>query len=436
MNDQTDYVSRIKDLYDSLIDDKRFDELELGLNKPNLFEILRIPRREIRHSNFLSWLLDPKGSHGLGDIFLRRFVRKIFSSDKVHELDQIEVSHLDFSNAEVWREWQYIDVLIAFDDVVVCVENKVSSGEHSNQLSRYKTIVEQGYPNRRQAFVYLTPEGDESEEETDTYVELSWKEIVVILERIIAVNVNSMSGPVRTYIADYIVILKRYVIGEDELTDLAKEIYTSHTELLDLLFRNNDSRDIINRIRESHEELFSFIERNKPDLKLEIRAALVEVLEGEKYIVYPSGKYWIDFTTQDLYDLTYQNKIVKKTPTIWFAVGLSPRIALEPYTNITYGPVIGQADEAYDRSKILELASQCYGNERPIAPTTNYAPTLRKSYESGFADFNKSYDIGKLKEEFRKTVHQFSTDITKMQETFLECREELLELKRRAEKAY
>ena len=133
----------------------------------------------------------------------------------------------------------------------------------------------------------------------------------MILERIIAVNVNSMSGPVRTYIADYIVILKRYVIGEDELTDLAKEIYTSHTELLDLLFRNNDSRDIINRIRESHEELFSFIERNKPDLKLEIRAALVEVLEGEKYIVYPSGKYWIDFTTQDLYDVTYQNKIIK-----------------------------------------------------------------------------------------------------------------------------
>ena len=42
MNDQNDYLSRIKDLYDSLIDDKRFDELELGLNKPNLFEILRI----------------------------------------------------------------------------------------------------------------------------------------------------------------------------------------------------------------------------------------------------------------------------------------------------------------------------------------------------------------------------------------------------------
>ncbi len=78
MNDQTDYVSHIKELYDSLIDDKRFDELELGLNKPNLFEILRIPRNEIRHSNFLSWLLNPKGSHGLGDIFLTRFVRKIF----------------------------------------------------------------------------------------------------------------------------------------------------------------------------------------------------------------------------------------------------------------------------------------------------------------------------------------------------------------------
>ena len=74
---------QLKEQYDQLINDKRFDELELGLNKPNLFEILRITRTEIRHSNFLSWLLDPKGSHGLGDIFLTRFVRKIFYSDKM-----------------------------------------------------------------------------------------------------------------------------------------------------------------------------------------------------------------------------------------------------------------------------------------------------------------------------------------------------------------
>ena len=436
MNDQTDYVSRIKDLYDSLIDDKRFDELELGLNKPNLFEILRITRREIRHSNFLSWLLDPKGSHGLGDIFLRRFVRKIFSSDKVHELDQIEVSHLDFSNAEVEREWENIDVLIAFDYVVVCVENKVSSGEHSNQLSRYKTIVEQEYPNRRQAFVYLTPEGDESEEETDTYVELSWKEIVVILERIIAVNVNSMSGPVRTYIADYIVILKRYVIGEDELTDLAKEIYTSHTELLDLLFRNNDSRDIINRIRESHEELFSFIEGNKPDLKSEIKKALIEVLQDEEYVVYPSGKYWVDFTTQELYKLTYQNRIVNNSPTFWFAIGILPRRALDPVSRISFGPIIGPADATYDRQTILNLAISSVGDKSVVKKSIYYSPARRKSYESGLSEFNKSQDVGKLKEEFRKIVSQFATDIEKMEEAFLECQEELLELKERAEHTY
>ena len=113
-------------------------------------QVQRITNNEIRHSNFLSWLLDPKESHKLGDIFLKRFLREVFSSDKFGEIDQIDVEGMDLSKAEIQREWKNIDILIILEGVVVCIENKVLSKEHSNQLKRYKEIIEKQFPDLHQ----------------------------------------------------------------------------------------------------------------------------------------------------------------------------------------------------------------------------------------------------------------------------------------------
>jgi hypothetical protein len=67
---------KIKTLYDQLLKDEGFDKIDLGLRNPNIFQILRISKNEIRHSNFLSWLLEPNGSNKLGDIFLKRFINE------------------------------------------------------------------------------------------------------------------------------------------------------------------------------------------------------------------------------------------------------------------------------------------------------------------------------------------------------------------------
>src|ERR1700693_3224301 len=41
----------------------------------NVFDVLGRPRLEETHSSFLAWVLDPAGAHGLGDSFLREFMR-------------------------------------------------------------------------------------------------------------------------------------------------------------------------------------------------------------------------------------------------------------------------------------------------------------------------------------------------------------------------
>ena len=38
----------------------------------NIFNILKINRMEIRHSNMLAWLLSPNETHGLNDKFLKK----------------------------------------------------------------------------------------------------------------------------------------------------------------------------------------------------------------------------------------------------------------------------------------------------------------------------------------------------------------------------
>jgi hypothetical protein len=54
-----------------VIENDELLELEERIGRFNIFDVLRIARAEIRHSNFLAWLLDPAESHGQGDLFLK-----------------------------------------------------------------------------------------------------------------------------------------------------------------------------------------------------------------------------------------------------------------------------------------------------------------------------------------------------------------------------
>ena len=222
-------LEELKSHYDKLLKDEDFDKLDLGLKNPNIFQILRITKNEIRHSNFLSWLLDPNQSHKLGDIFLKRFLREVFSSDKFDMIDQVDVEGMDLSKVEIEREWKNIDILIKLENVVVCVENKVLSKEHSNQLKRYKEIIQSQFPNHHQTFVFLTPDGDNSEDESETYEPISYEFIVESLERIVSVYGESLNQQVKNYIKDYITIIKRNLMGTDRLTELSKK-YTKITK--------------------------------------------------------------------------------------------------------------------------------------------------------------------------------------------------------------
>ncbi|MEI3416245.1 MAG: PD-(D/E)XK nuclease family protein [Christensenellaceae bacterium] len=63
-------------LQEFLLDIECLDSLTEWTKRFNLFDILKITRTEIRHSNMLAWLLNPNENHGLGDRVLRGLIRQ------------------------------------------------------------------------------------------------------------------------------------------------------------------------------------------------------------------------------------------------------------------------------------------------------------------------------------------------------------------------
>jgi hypothetical protein len=391
----------LKSKYDKLLKDEDFDKLDLGLKNPNIFQILRITKNEIRHSNFLSWLLDPNQSHKLGDIFLKRFLREVFSSDKFGDLDQVDVEGMDLSKVEIQREWKNIDILIKLENVVVCVENKVLSKEHSEQLKRYKEIIENQFPNHHQTFVYLTPEGNNSEDESETYEPISYEFIVESLDRIVSVYGESLNEQVRNYIKDYITIIKRELMGTDKLTELSKKIY------------------------HNHKELFDFIIDHKPDVLDEVKSIFEKQIQKRGWVLGSQGKSYLRFTTPKISELTYINHNSngwRNKESFLFEFILSP-----VNNRMSSKTVISPSDPKYDTNRLSDILMEIEGFKSPSGKKwlVNYQKLVK-------FPFSKVDDLSEeeIELEFNKILDGFSPIIQSVEDKFVEYKDELMRMKK------
>lgn len=393
-------VNELKYQYDKLLKDEDFDKLDLGLKNPNIFQILRITKNEIRHSNFLSWLLDPNQSHKLGDIFLKRFLREVFSSDKFGDIDQVDVEGMDLSRVEIQREWKNIDILIKLDTVVVCVENKVLSREHSDQLKRYKEIIEDQFPDHHQTFVFLTPDGNISEDESDIYEPISYDFIVESLDRIITVYGESMNEQVKNYIKDYITIIKRELMGTDKLTELSKKIY------------------------QNHKELFDFIIDHKPDMLDDVRSIIDRQVLKRGWVLGSQNKTRLRFTTPVILEMTYINTNSN---------GWSNResflieFVLNPSKNrMNFKTIVSPSDPQYNTSRLSEMLMEIEGFKSPSGKKwlVNYQKLVK--FPFSIVDDLTEEEIEK---EFNKILDQFSPIVQQVEDKFLEHKEEIIKMK-------
>ncbi|MEO9477259.1 MAG: PD-(D/E)XK nuclease family protein [Cyclobacteriaceae bacterium] len=229
--------SDIEIWYSELINDEGLDHLTNIANRPNIFRILKIESREIRHSNMLAWLMNPNGSHGLNDQFLFRFLQCLFLDERAKGVSILDIGDVANDTVEVRREWKNIDILIISSGYVICIENKVWSSESKHQLKKYKNIVDKAFPKHKRLYVYLNPSGEESSQ-NDIYINLSYLDIIEILESIIRKQGTRLDDSVFVYINDYLTTLKHKFMDENEAVQLAQKIYCNHKDLFDFVYEH------------------------------------------------------------------------------------------------------------------------------------------------------------------------------------------------------
>ena len=226
-----------------IIGNRDLERLEDLLTEFNIFEVLGIEKSETRHSAFLAWLLDPNGNHGLGNYFVRKFLLNVTSIANYHGIDTSTAFDVDgwkLSDLDVETELHKIDILLmSQEDGFVCaLENKVSSGEHGNQLERYRDLVKREYGNLTPMFVYLTVDGDrpEKDEDAENYTPISYGQIAELIQEAVEFRSMDLGANVKGILEQYITSLRRHVLVDSEIQQLAQRIYSTHREALDLIY--------------------------------------------------------------------------------------------------------------------------------------------------------------------------------------------------------
>src|ERR1035441_9812360 len=229
------------------------EALEALAKRFNIFEILGVVRAERIHTNFLGFLLDPKESHGLRDRFLKRFLQTALENERnVTQLTPIDVGRLDLSQAAVYIEHDYNDILIRDDqnDISVIVENKIDSTEHSNQLERYYRIELERYPERTIFGVFLTIEGDCPTNEH--YALFSHAQIRPLVMELSEDSELEIGPEVQFALKQYMELLGRKFMPDKPVNELCEKIYRDHKKAIDLIVANRDGRKprICERLKE------------------------------------------------------------------------------------------------------------------------------------------------------------------------------------------
>lgn len=234
----TDKLLTRRELEALVVDNPELEQLEALLGQFNIFEALGAVRQELRHSALLAFLLDPRQSHGWGDLFLKRLLQRVLAAESPanYPFTPLDLDLWNLAGATVQTEWRDIDIILLDDQhhIAVIIENKIFTTEHSQQLERYRQIVAQHYPDYSRIGLYLTPGGDVPSDAF--YIPVDYGTVCNLLESLLANRAATLGADVLILIRHYTQMLRRHIVNESEIADLCRSIYRKHRAALDQIY--------------------------------------------------------------------------------------------------------------------------------------------------------------------------------------------------------
>lgn len=228
-----------------LIDNGLLRQLESRISEFNVFEAVGMVNRELRHSDFLAFLLNPAQKHNHGDRFLKAFLIRALRSSPETVVDLLKIELANLSAAVVERESQNIDILIhdEANGIVCVIENKLLSGEHSDQLNRYLRQASNRFPNLKLLIpVFLTPDGSSPSDAESPYIPMSYGDIAALIDDMQQHEASRLNRDLNTFMLHYVRMLRRYVVSDSDIAELCREIYEKHKGAIDLIIEHIPDR--------------------------------------------------------------------------------------------------------------------------------------------------------------------------------------------------
>ncbi len=258
----------IKKLHQFITNNSEMEELESLINEFNPFKILKVDNYEIRHSNVLSWLLNPRENHNLKEDFLKKFI-----CDSIINNDNIDIKYTSFdiqlanlNNVEIRREWRNIDILILSEELKICllIENKIYSTESGNQLEKYLQIVKDTFKEYEYIPIYLTLKDEDPT--CEEYGKSNYASILKILKTIIKMQRENLNPKVLDFIQYYSKNLELLTMEDEQVKDLCKKIYKEHKFAIDLINQYSSSSQFETAAQEfMNEKHFKYKGNNSRD---------------------------------------------------------------------------------------------------------------------------------------------------------------------------
>ena len=236
------------DLTALVMNNEYLAELEVRLSQFNLFRILKADQHELRHSNMLAWLFDLSESHGLHELFLRRWLMEVMNNAAKRDADASFISPVwvdaaGIHSVQVKREWHNLDVLIKLDVSVlgkkelwvVGIENKVNARQGRDQLRRYRKTIEEKFSDADHcACVFLTKRHENPDD--SMWLISTYSDVLIALEQCLGERADTIGAEPLFLMRQYTELLKEDFMDDSEIAQLARAIYQRHAVAIDYIF--------------------------------------------------------------------------------------------------------------------------------------------------------------------------------------------------------
>ena len=163
----------------NILTQKNQELLDATGSRFNIFRTCGVDHREVRHSAIIAEFLNPHGTHGVREAFLKSFVAQVCDSSFAEKFE----CERAFVKTEHSTDEGRMDILITDQNGhAIIIENKLYAGDQWEQLKRYNAFANRKYDKGDYKILYLTLWGKDPEEHSGQgvdYVNISYSDDII-----------------------------------------------------------------------------------------------------------------------------------------------------------------------------------------------------------------------------------------------------------------